>query len=106
MIKTKLSLEHSEVKEQDLTEIRQYLKESKRQGAKFYVQKRRLGESVLRAIEFNVSDIDANNELVNYFLETEKRGDKIFVRNPKTGIRRVSFTDNNTNILTRFLDNL
>ena len=93
MIKTKPSLEHSEIKEQDLTAIKEYLRESKLKGSKFYVQKRRLGESVLRAIKFDLNDIDANNELVNYFLETEKRGDKIFVRHPKIGIRRVFLTE-------------
>lgn len=93
MINTKPSLEHTEIKEQDLTEIKRYLKESKEKGAKFYVQRKNLGESVLRAIEFKINDIDTDNEIVNYFLEIENRGDKIFVRHPKIGIKRVFFTE-------------
>ncbi len=92
MISTKTPFTSSEIREKDVTEIKEYLRESKAQGAKFYVQKRRLGESALRVIEFELSDIDNNNDLVNYFLETEKQGDKIFVRNPRIGIKRVSFT--------------
>lgn len=94
MMNTQPLLEHSEIETPSRIDIKKYLKESKLKGTKFYVQKRRLGESVLRAIEFNLNDIDNNDNLINYLLQTEKQGDKIFVRNPQTGIKRVYFSNN------------
>jgi hypothetical protein len=93
MSKTKPSSENLLIKEPNITEIREYLRQSKLKGTKFYVQKRRLGESVLRAIEFNLNDIDNNDNLINYLLDIEKKGDKIFVRHSATGIKKVSFLD-------------
>jgi len=66
-----------------------YLKARKTQGAKFYIRKKRLGVTALKAVKFELTDI--GDELVNYFLTIESDGGKIFVSVPSHGLKRVHF---------------
>ncbi|WP_144052059.1 hypothetical protein [Gloeocapsa sp. PCC 73106] len=93
------------------SQIIAYLENAFNEGAKFFVQKHLSPTTVsnwrnmvglkptatreLKAICFNAQQLHSQEgeKLVDYLLETEKSGDKIFVRKPDKGLRRVFFSD-------------
>ena len=59
--------------------------------AKFYRQKHQDKKLVAIRFEPEILDSEEGIRLVKYLIESEQRGDKIFVQRPDEKLRRVSF---------------
>ena len=72
--------------------IIEYLEKASQSGAEFYIQKRGFGKNLM-SIRFDPSELRSNIgvSLARYLLNAEKLGDKIYIKKPNEGVKRVSF---------------
>jgi hypothetical protein len=68
-----------------------YLRDGTEKKAKFYRQKHQDKKLVAIRFEPEILDSEEGIRLVKYLIESEQRGDKIFVQRPDEKLRRVSF---------------
>ncbi len=78
-------------KDPEYHNIVQYLDKALQRQAKFYVLKRMRGG--VKSIHFDSSQLhgDEASRVVNYLLDAEKSGDRVYVTKPNDEIKRVSF---------------
>ena len=75
----------------DYRKIVSYLRDGIEKKAKFYRQKHQDRKLVAIRFEPEILDSEEGIRLVKYLIESEQRGDKIFVQRPNEKLRRVSF---------------